>query len=240
MFFTLTRLRINHWRGYAILAIWALTLLIGSQIPSLGFPVRLARDLAIPLALLGGVFVQSLASFILRRNIPRLFLFLFLAAAFGTGLLTLNARFQQAVAPNPLINHLGVDSQAADYITRELPLSSRIVVFQDDVYLDAFTPLHTVDRINDGPRVNELLKMPDGIGVIKDYDYIYLEERFDREDSWINNRGIIQSYLASPVTSLTASFAQTEKKVSIFHINKDRIPSVLARTHLKNNLGTKN
>ncbi len=205
-----------NWRIYTILSLWTILLLIGSQTPSLGFPVRLARDLAIPLALLGGVFIASVMHFIESRRIPHFLTYCFLIVAFGIGWQTLVSRYERVVLPNPLINHLEVDTKAGEYISRTISPSAKIVVFQDDIYLHDFAPHHTIVWSGDHEAATQLVKPASAQAILKDIDYLYIEERTDRDESWINNHGIVEAYLKSPSTRLVAQFAQPEKKVYLF------------------------
>lgn len=203
-------------RVYTLLAIWAYVLFLGSQVIALGFPARLARDLAIPLALLGGAFVAETLGYIHRAKIPKIFGLLFVVACLALGSVTFINRYQRALAPNPLIHHLSVDTRAADYITKNLPVRNRIVIFQDDIYLQDFTVLHSVYRISSQKDMEKMTALSDPEKLLRLDDYIYLEERFDQPESWINNHGIIETYLKSPKMQFITSFEQPEKKVYLF------------------------
>jgi hypothetical protein len=213
----------SQWRASIILILWTGLLLWASQTPAVGFPVRLARDLAVPLALLGGIFVQFVHSFITKREIPVFFWILFLVACGFLGWLSFKERYQRILAHNPLIYHLSVDSEAADYITENLPLDAKIDVFQDDIFLDAFTPLHIIEKF-DGDEVIKTLTEPQNHPKrLRGVDYLYVELRHDRDESWINNQGIVEKYKKVPYATLVATFKQPEKEVFLFKLDQKKL-----------------
>ncbi len=218
LWISLVRANDYRWRSSLILCLWTTILLIGSQTPALGFPVRLARDLAIPLTLLAGLFIQSMYNFIVARRIPFAFFLLFLGAIAMLGSLTFLDRYKQTISPNPLIHHLAVDSEAAKYINRNLPLTSPVVVFQDDIYLQKFTPIHKVTWIESSETAYKLALGEEISRFVPSPGYLYVEIRRDREESWNNNQGIIEKYLQLPTAQLVATFEQPEKKVYLFKI----------------------
>jgi hypothetical protein len=213
-----SRTRDEAWRTYLILVVWTVILTFGSQILALVFPVRLARDLAIPLALLGGVFVQTIYSYIVNRRLPKVFFFLFLLICLVIGANTFWERWQREVSPNSLLSHLSVDSQAADYITQNLPLDARIVGFYDDTYLPLFAPLHNVRFAQDPAFVQNISEHKNMEVVLQPIDYLYIERRFDRDSSSVNNGPLVTRYLESPYVTLEAVFEQPEKKVFLFKV----------------------
>lgn len=217
MYYVLFRRTSPQWRLYLILVLWTYVLVVGSQVLAIGFPVRLARDLAIPLALLGGLFVQTMVDFMRHRKMPKIMFILFTITCLSLGAQTAFSRYQKAIQPNTLIDHLEVDTRAANYITENIPVSARIVAFQNEVYLDDFTPIHTVKRLAEPAHVDILSKAPSD--AYEPNDYIYLEERFNQPESWNNNHGIIEAYVKSPHFSFIASFEQPEKKVYLFKYN---------------------
>lgn len=223
---SLFRVKGREQRGLLFLILWASVLFIASQIPQLGFPVRLARDLAIPLALLGGYFISFVILLILKRRLPLgpLLIFLFISACITIGIFTFTDRYKRAVSANPLVTHLDVDSQAADYITESLPMSTKIAVFQDDIYLNDFTPLHNVILIDGPQRVQSLTNATTAEALFTEFDYLYLELRKDREESWINNQGIIDSYRKAKSVTLVKEFKQPEKHSYLFKIRKTVAP----------------
>lgn len=208
----------SNWPAYLVLVLWAYCLLISSQILSVGFPIRFARDLVIPLALLGGVFVSHIILLIRNRTFPRILTVLFVIACLGVGSLTFISRIKRIFEHNPLIYHLRVDSAAAEYITTQLPLRAKITVFQDDIYLNSFTPLHNVEWDGEYLLAQKLVQPDPTVNLIQATDYIYLEERYDRDESWINNHGIIEAYSAASFVKLVATFEQPEKKVYVFQV----------------------
>lgn len=208
----------KEWDGYLILIAWTTTLFVLSRIPSLAFPVRLARDMAIPLALLGGIFIHSVLAFIYYRRLPRLFAYLFIFACILLGWLTFADRYVRATQPNKLITHLAVDTQAAHYITEQLPLAAKILVPQSDIYLQNFTPLHHLHYASSEAVAITFLDDKLSYDEISDYDYIYIEERRDIPQNWSNNDGIIRTYSQSSDVELVATFEQREKKVSLFKV----------------------
>lgn len=208
-------------RMSTLVVLWILVLFVGSQIPALTFPVRLARDLAIPLAVASGIFVASVVDYSERRRLPRLFAVVFVVVAMLVGISTGLSRYQRMISPNPLIYHLAVDSQAADYITKNVTIGDVIYVFNDDTYLPVFAPLHTFVHISD-PNILRLLtdktKIAQAVGRA---DYVYVEYRTDRDETWLNNPGIIENYKTSPyIEPDFASFAQPEKQSYLFKVNR--------------------
>ncbi len=206
------------WEIYLILVIWAVVLTIGSQMFALGFPVRLARDLAIPLALLGGVFVQSVYGYIAAKKLPWWLFSLFACVCLVLGTSVFWERLQRGIFHNPLVSHLPVDSKAARYITEHLPLDARIVAFQDDIYLPLFTPLHHISWV-ENPRAQNIIEQNHLDTTLQSIDYLYIELRFDRDGSESNSSAVPKSYLKSPYTTLEAVFEQPEKKVFLFKVN---------------------
>jgi hypothetical protein len=207
-------------RALVLLMLWTYVLFISSRMPSVGFPVRLARDLAIPLALLGGYFIHTIVRFIVDRKVaPYLFVPLFIIVCSALGSVTAQSRWDRAVSPNPLVNHLAVDSQAAAYITGQIASTAKIAQFQDDIYINEFTPSHTITLFYDIP--NKFKKLTDvrtAESALLDIDYLYLERRYDRPEGWLNNDGLIETYSAAPFTMLIKKFEQPEKAVYLFKI----------------------
>jgi hypothetical protein len=206
------------WHIMTLLLFWTLFLFIGSRLTSLSFPVRLARDLAVPLALLSGIFVQSVINFITARRLPWpwLWISLFLIACAAQTWQAIPDRLHRAFSPNPLISHLLVDTYAADYITKHLPLTATIYVFQDDIYLKDFTPLHRILKVDEPQKVARLLDATKGVEAIGTDEYLYVEERHDRPGNAHNNSEIAGSYIDSTAFRLVATFEQPEKKVYLF------------------------
>ncbi len=214
----LTQSHDKRWNIAIILCLWTLILAIGSQSPALGFPVRLARDLAVPLAILSGLFAQSMYNFITSRRLPIVFFYLFLLTIVALGSLTAIDRYKQAISPNPLIHHLAVDTAAATYITKKVPLSAPITVFQDDIYLKKFAPLHKVTWIESDDLAMQIAQAEAIHTVLPDNSYLYIESRHDHEESWRNNQGIVDRYIQLESAELVATFEQPEKKVYLFKI----------------------
>jgi hypothetical protein len=210
----------HQFRGYFLLIVWAVILFAGSRMAGLGFPVRLARDLAIPLALLGGVFIQTIISFILTRRLPVFLIYLFIASCVLLGALTFRDRANRTVSSNPLINHLSADAQMAQYITRYLPIGDTISILQDDIYFHSFVPIHKVNRPAVDAKLRALLddKLQDE--ELAELRYVYIERRLDRAESWDNNDGIIKTFSSHPKVTLVVSFAQPEKRVYLFRVDK--------------------
>lgn len=216
--------RLQYDRTISLLLIaWIVVLFISSRIASLGFPVRLARDLAIPLGLLGGVFIQWCVAYIRERQMPGTLVPLFLLACLLPGWQTFSERLMVQLKPNSLIYHLPVDSRAAEYITKELPLSAKIVVFQDDIYLSSFTPLHQVTWDVSPSAIQKLATPRTAHDVLIDYDYVYVEYRRDRPEGWLNNPSIIKDYRDMEFARETASFTQSEKDVYLFAIDHTKL-----------------
>ena len=203
-----------------LLLIWAAVLLWGSQTPGLGFPVRLARDLAIPLALLGGLFLQGVWDFSQARRLPKIFPWLIIILSLSLGWLVFSERWQLSRSPNSLVYHLPADTQMVDYINQNLPPQSFIAVFQDDVYLPLFVRDQRVSaEISDGVKM-EITNPKKIAEFLPGADYIYFEYRPDRPDSWNNNRANLNSYLASDQVSLVTKVITDEKEVYLFKVVK--------------------
>ncbi len=209
----------RNWRVYLLLVTWTLVLTIGSQIPNLGFPVRLARDLAIPLALLAGLFIQVVIQAIVTERLPKILIVAFLIAIVAFDGQTLLERTRRVIEPNQLINHLHVDTVAADYITAKVPLDAHVAVFQSDDYMQLFTPLHGISYLSDPEQLHSIITYTNVEPALKSIDYLYLEENFDRPQTDTENYGIIDPYLHSPYVTLVAVFEQPEKKTFLFKVN---------------------
>lgn len=216
--------KLQYNRTVSLLLItWIVVLFISSRIASLGFPVRLARDLAIPLGLLGGVFVQWCVDYIRERQMPGSLVPLFLLACTLPGWQTFSERLVVQLKPNSLIYHLPVDSRAAEYITNELPLSAKIVVFQDDAYLPSFAPIHQITWDISSTTAQKLATPRNGRDVLIEYNYVYVEYRRDRPEGWLNNPSIIKDYRDMEFATEVASFTQSEKDVYLFAIDHTKL-----------------
>lgn len=207
-----------RWYSCVILCTWVIILAVGSQTPAIGFPVRLARDSAIPLTLLAGLFIQVMYDFIRHRHLPMVLFPLLIIACLMLGSLTFLDRYKQTTTPNPLIHHLLVDSLAARYINQSLPLDATIIVFQDDIYLKKFAPLHNITWIESSETAYKLAQDEYRDHLTRPHTYLYVEIRRDREEAWNNNQGIIERYLQADATQLVATFEQPEKKIYLFRI----------------------
>ncbi len=191
----------NHpyWRIHALLVVWTITLLVGSRFPNLSDPGRLARDMAIPLALLGGMALQYIYEFIKEKQISKSLFYLFMVLCIINGWPALLKRVNGVFRPNYLVAHLPVDVRSADYITQNLPPDARIMSFQEDMYLDYFTPNQKVDWIIDPKKVSSIVTYTHPEGALESYDYLYLEERYNKPKGFLNNPDITKNYLDSLV-----------------------------------------
>lgn len=208
----------RQWRAIALLVVWAGVLFWGSRMGALGYPVRLARDLAIPLALLAGVFVQLIWHYILDHKLPKwpyaVFIILCIFLAYPTTV----KRFKIATNPSNLVHHLPVDSLAATYLEKNTPIGSTILVFHDDYYLGFFLPGRNVKWQLSPTMTPKLMNLVDLKDTLEGIDYVYLEERPDRQSSPINNTDITYNYLRSPAVKHIATFEQPEKKIYLFKV----------------------
>ncbi|HEY1074232.1 MAG TPA: hypothetical protein VGE59_00830 [Patescibacteria group bacterium] len=206
------------WNAVALLIIWSCVLFLGSRMEALAYPVRLARDLAIPLALLSGVFVHLVWSYIVEHGLPRwlfaviIILIIFLAYPSTT------KRFAIATHPSNLVHHLPVDQLASDYLEKNTPEGSKILIFHDNYYLGFFLPNREVMWQLPTAMIPKVLHLVDLKETLKGIDYVYVEERPDRESSQVNNTDITYNYLRSPVVKLVATFEQPEKKIYLFRV----------------------
>lgn len=212
-----------------LLLIWV-TLVFGlSQAPAVGFPVRLTRDLAVPLALLSGLAVGGVADLGLKRRIPYLFVVIFLGECLLFGWPTLVTRYTDAGRHNTLVSHLAVDSRMAIKINASVPKGSTIFIPWDDIYLpmfiDGYRPLIDISdtaklKITDPGQVPVVLP-----GV----EYVYFEYRLDRPINWNNNRANLNSYLNSSVMTLMFKDSQSEKEVYFFKVVRPKSALVATR-----------
>lgn len=209
-----------------LIIILALVLLLGSQTPALTFPVRLARDLAIPLAMLAGIFVGEVLDYMAKKQAPLIFHYAVVILCLAVGLATGLSRFQRMTQPNPLVSHLKVDIQATNYITTSVPLSSTILTFNDNTHQPLFDPLHKFLHISNPNILRQLTEANTIYLGLKNVDYVYLEYRTDREETWINNRGMLEKYKSSPYFEpLAQEFVQPEKTIILLKVNRRMIPS---------------
>lgn len=217
-----------------VLLIWTTILLVGSQLPALGFPVRLMRDLGVPLALLGGIFVGSVVEYITARTLPKFLAPLVILLSLATGWAVIGERLARAAAPNPLVYHLKVDHQAASKITSSLPENSKIALFYDDIYLGRFTPKHQLINLIGSLSAKSLVNPATANQAAASFDYIYLERRLDRPDSWNNNNAIIAAYKQAKNMVLIFQFEQPEKQVYLYKmIESARMPVQKSKTKIK-------
>lgn len=207
-----------------LLIIWTVILLAASQTPALGFPVRLARDLAIPLAVLSGIFVGTILDYITKHRLPKLFVYIFVGLCILLSFSTSLSRYNRLISPNPLVYHLPVDSQAANYINSHLKLTDKIYTYGGGIYLPEFVPLHPITHIFDPEKLRSLAEATDLPRTLAGADYLYVEWRRDIEPNWINNEGIANRFATSPYLILGPTFEQPEKKVYLFKINRQLIP----------------
>lgn len=212
-----------------LLLIWV-TLVFGlSQTPTVGFPVRLTRDLAVPLALLSGLAVGAVADLGLRRRIPYVFVIIFVGECLLFGWPTLVTRYTDAGRHNTLVSHLAVDSRMATKINERIPKGSTIFIPWDDIYLpmfiDGYRPLIDVSDTAK-LKITDPAEVP---VVFPGVDYIYFEYRLDRPINWNNNRANLDSYLNSSVMTLMFKDSQPEKEVYFFRVVRPKSALVATR-----------
>jgi hypothetical protein len=214
-------------RGATLLILWTTILAVASQQNGLGFPIRLARDLAVPLTLLVGLLAQMIVSYVHARQLPRMLGWLVIILCLSLGWGELQQRLIGASVLNPLVYHLAVDQQAAEKITQVVPENSRIVLFYDDAYLPEFIgPRRVILATSQSAE-----KLADPRQVSKETptaQYVYVERRYDRDLTAVNHDGVIKSYLHSPLMELVFQFHQPEKAVYFF-----KVKTVVAQTAKK-------
>jgi hypothetical protein len=216
------------WPAYLLLIIWAAILFVGSRIGALAYPVRFARDLAVPLALLGGAFVGDVSSLSKHVRLNQIMAGMLLILLFGVGYRTFMIRYRGVLEPDRLVHHLKVDQEAADYISQNLPNDAHIIVFQESLYVDLFTPHTTVTWLI-GPTERHYLFAEDHPErTLKDTDYLYLEERLDIPQTDENNASLIEYYTHSPLLDVVTSFQQPEKVVYLLKVNHAAVNKKLA------------
>lgn len=214
------------WRFYVLLVIWVLVLFVGSRMDALGFPVRLARDMAIPLVLLCGAFLGEIFEYAHRSWIGNVVIILISIGVLYLGLPTITTRYHMVVDPNSQVHHLSVDTQAADYITNEIPLTARIGFFQESLYLDLFTPKHTMTWITDPMQRHYIMSLNTPEKTLTTLDYLYFEHRTDK-DTPEDSLDLLNYYLESPLLTEVIAFKQPEKEVYILKINHDKVDRLL-------------
>lgn len=202
-----------------LLLIWLTFLLFGSQTPALGFPVRLMRDLAVPLALLGGVLAQAVYNVITARKIPTIFAVVIILLGLTNGYLTLVDRVKAIGAPNPLVYHRAEDQKMSLWITQNLPPNRIIGVMADDPYLPIFIdnqnvwvmPEEVKLRVTDPGNLSE---------VAPEADYIYIRYWKYRPITWDNVKSLPLGYEKSRHTQLVHREAGDDLTVYLFKVNK--------------------
>lgn len=202
-----------------LLLIWLTVLLIGSQTPAVGFPVRLARDAAIPMALLGGAFIQGIADFYRARQLPRFLLWLTIIFSFSLGWQTLFGRTRDLFTPNPLVAHLAADSAMAKEITAHIPDRSTIVMFSGDIYLPLFVakPM-VISQLSEANK--QKITDPGQVPlVVPTAQYVYFSYRLDQPTNWDNNRANLDSYRKAANMTLVLEAKQKEEEVYLFRVN---------------------
>jgi hypothetical protein len=212
-----------------LLLIWA-TLVFGlSQSPQVGFPVRLTRDLAVPLALLSGIAVGAVVDLGRWRRIPPIFVGFFLLETMAFGLPALTSRYEQAGRHNPLVSHLEVDRRMAARINAQIPKNSVIFIPWDDIYLPLFIEGYKpLIEIPDATRLK--ITNPAELPIIlPSVQYVYFEYRLDRPVNWNNNRANLNSYLNSSVMTLMFKDSQPEKEVYFFKVVRPKSALVATR-----------
>lgn len=203
-----------------LLLVWFIVLAIGSRNPHLGFPSRLMRDLAIPLCLLAGLFLQWLADFCRTRGIPKALLVIAIVFSFASGWPTLLARVSEAVTPNPLVYQLAADNQAATTIATTVPANSNIVVFRGGLYLPLFVDNQIIaSNISDDQKL-KITNPAEVPLVFPAAQYIYFQYRLDQPAGSDNNASNLKSYLASPLMKAVIHESQPEEEVYLFKVLK--------------------
>lgn len=210
-------------RGSIFLIVWAGLIFALSQRPEVGFPVRLTRDLAVPLVLMGGVIIQAIVDVAAKRQIPIIFTAVIVLLCFGFSLPTLLSRYQTAISPNPLIYHKLSDDKMAKWINENVPKDSYIAVFSGDAYLPLFVAERTVDvEVPESVRLN--ITNPKNLpSLLPEADYIYIQYRKDLPQKWDNTPSLVKSYLSGSNVELAHSEKQTEEEVYLFKVLKSKL-----------------
>ncbi len=213
-----------RWNIYVLLLIWAAVLYVGSRVESLGYPVRLARDLAIPLAFLGAAAFSDLYEALHKSIVGLAAIGIIILMLLVIGKPTLRMRYHIMADPNAQVHHLDVDTQAANYITNNLPTDAKILLLQEDLYAEMFTPKHTITWIFTSNIQDPILTFNHPEEVLKKWDYFYFEEQHDIPPTALNNPELTAYYTKSnPFVEAVASFKQPEKDVYILKINHEAI-----------------
>jgi len=209
-------------RGSIFLIVWVGLLFALSQQPGVGFPIRLARDLSIPLILLGGVLIQAIVDIGAKRQIPVVLTAIIVVMCFSFGLPTFLSRYNTAIAPNQLIYHKLSDDKMANWINVNVPKNSYIAVFSGDAYLPLFVDGYTVNiAVPSGVRLHMTnpKNLPD---LLPEADYIYIQYRKDLPQTWENTPSLIKSYLTGSNVELAHVEKQTEEEVYLFKVIKSK------------------
>ncbi|HSX41753.1 MAG TPA: hypothetical protein VLE93_00185 [Candidatus Saccharimonadales bacterium] len=201
-----------------LLLVWLTVLALGSRNPHLGFPSRLMRDLAIPLTLLAGVFIQAVTDFCQSRRLPRFLLATIIVLSFATGWLTLFARVGEAVRPNPLVYHLAGDRAVVNWMNANLPAGSTILSFPGDIYLPLFL---NNQKVLVGYPAEDELKITDPTEIPRIFpraQYVYFQYRLDQPTSDVNNLSNLETYKGSETLELLTDDISPQEEVYIFRV----------------------
>lgn len=205
-------------RAAAVLLFWVTIVAVASQQVGLGFPVRLTRDLAVPLVLLAGLFIGSVVSYISQRRLPKLLAVIVIGLSLGFGLPDAQQRWAMATSPDPLVYHTAADQRMADWIDGNLPVGARVGVFSGDIYLPEFVS-HQEVRINLPEEMRLHLTNPANIlTVYPDAQYLYIQYRPDRPESWDNIRTIMIGYDKSPYVQLVHKETDQQAEVYLYRV----------------------
>lgn len=209
-------------RAALILLLWGLIVLAGSQTEAIGFPIRLSRDLAIPLCLLAGLFFQAIADFCRPRGLSWGFPVVAIIIGLLLGLPSYSDRLAAAQAPSELIYYTEADNAVVEYMNKNLPANVRVVVFQDNFYIPLFARRQRL--VTDIPESRKLA-ITDPAKFTSEFantEYVYFEYWPTRPQTWNNNRANLNSYLASKEMRVVTSRKTKEKEVYLFRVTNVR------------------
>ncbi len=201
-----------------LLMIWLTLLFVGSQTPALGFPVRLARDLVVPMVLLAGIFLQAITDFCRNRGLPLFLLVIIFLLSFGLGYEALRVRIQTAFSPNPLVYYLPADNRMTSWVEANLPKQSVIAIFPGDAYLPLFLPNQVV-LLDIPAAIKQKMTDPNQVAtVLPKAQYVYFHYRLDQPFDGFNNPSNLQSYLMSQAVTVVHQESQPEELVYLFKV----------------------
>lgn len=204
-----------------VVILFALILLIGSQKEGLSNPDRLIRDLAVPLSIIGGVFIAWIAKVFSKEPIK-----LFIALAIILLIFTIGSknRISKAFAYEPMVRVTDADMQAVNYLKAQKPLS--ILLEGYSFYIKRFLPEWPVDYLwlpqtQQGSGVHHYNpKNADDLADLKRYNYIYI---VDSQVGWTPEAisfGFAENYLDDENFILIGRYQSRTNVVYLFKVIK--------------------